>query len=34
MANMSPESSNGRYAIETKDLNLFYGDFRQLKMPV
>jgi phosphate transport system ATP-binding protein len=31
MASMNPESSNGRYAIETKDLNLFYGDFRAVK---
>jgi phosphate transport system ATP-binding protein len=31
MASMNPESSNGRYAIETKDLNLFYGNFRAVK---
>jgi phosphate transport system ATP-binding protein len=31
MANFNPESGNGRYAIEAKDLNLFYGDFRAVK---
>jgi phosphate transport system ATP-binding protein len=31
MARLNPESSNGRYAIETKDLNLYYGDFRAVK---
>lgn len=31
MASMNPESSNGLYAIETKDLNLFYGNFRAVK---
>jgi phosphate transport system ATP-binding protein len=31
MASLNPESSNGRFAFETKDLNLFYGDFRAVK---
>jgi phosphate transport system ATP-binding protein len=31
MASFNPESSNGRYAIEAKDLNLYYGDFRAVK---
>jgi phosphate transport system ATP-binding protein len=31
MASINPESNNGRFAIETKDLNLFYGDFRAVK---
>lgn len=31
MASFNLESSNGRYAIEAKDLNLYYGDFRAVK---
>mgnify|MGYP001129677212 CR=1 FL=1 len=31
MASMDPETSNGRYVLEAKNLNLFYGDFRAVK---
>ena len=31
MASSKPESSNGRYTFEAKELNLFYGDFRAVK---
>ena len=31
MAGSNPESSNGHYAFEAKDLNLFYGSFRAVK---
>lgn len=28
---MNPETSNGRYVLEAKNLNLYYGDFRAVK---
>lgn len=31
MAIMNPETSNGRYVLEAKNLNLYYGDFRAVK---
>ncbi len=31
MASSNPETSNGRYVFEAKDLNLFYGDFQAVK---
>lgn len=31
MPGSNPEFTNGRYAFEAKDLNLFYGDFRAVK---
>ena len=31
MASMNPETSNGRYVLEAKNLNLYYGDFRAVK---
>lgn len=31
MASMNPETSNGRYVLEVKNLNLYYGDFRAVK---
>jgi phosphate transport system ATP-binding protein len=31
MASTNPETSNGRYVLEAKNLNLYYGDFRAVK---
>jgi phosphate transport system ATP-binding protein len=31
MTEMSSQSNNGRYAIEARELNVYYGDFRAIK---
>jgi phosphate transport system ATP-binding protein len=31
MVNSNPDTSNGRYVFEAKDLNLFYGNFQAVK---